>query len=366
MQNFGLNILSPEGIPLWDNLITEKWFSALQDCPQDKIWHSEGNVYLHTRMVAEALAGLAEYQSLLPVEQKVLMYAAVFHDIAKPECTFEENGRIVAPRHAKVGERVARQLLWDADFEFREAVCSLVRLHGVPIWAMDSQNTSATVISSSLRLKNQWLYLLSKADILGRICPDQQELLEKVAFFKELCLEKECYFEGSQFYNDHSRFRFFLKEEEYPAQLFDDTGFTITIMSGLPGSGKDTWIQKHLPDTPMVSLDSYREEYDVEHGDRYMLGKIVGMAYEKAKEYARQKKSFVWNATNLSDMLRKRFIRAMLPYNPRFRILYLESTLENHLQRRKNKIPEKEIRKMQYLLDLPVIHEAHEVLYFRT
>lgn len=361
-----MNILSNDGIPLWDSLLEEKWFAPLKDCPQDKIWHSEGNVYIHTRMVAEALNEMEEYHSLSAAERKILMYAAVFHDISKPECTFEDNGRIVAPRHARAGEKVTRQLLWDADFEFRESVCGLVRLHGVPLWALDNDKPGATVISSSLRIKNQWLYLLAKADVLGRICPDQEELLEKTEYFRELCIEKECYYEPGIFHNDHSRFQFFLKEESYPAQLFDDTEFTVTIMSGLPGSGKDTWISKNLPDLPVVSLDSFRLEYGVEHGDSYMLGKIVGMAYEKAKEYARQKQSFIWNATNLSVMLRNRFIRAMLPYNPRFHIVYLETTQDKHLQRRKNQIPEKEIRKMQRLLELPVVHEVHEVSYFRT
>ena len=359
-----MNILNLDSQPDWTIIEGFAWAEAMKTCPQDAIWHAEGDVYTHTKMVAAALQTLPEFSLFSQTEQQILLYAAVFHDVAKPLCTFEENGRIVSPKHAKIGEKVARALLWEADFPFREAVCSLVRLHGTPLWALEKPQPNAVVIGASLRLKNTWLYALSKADVLGRICEDQADLLERVEYFKELCIENNCYESPYLFENEYSRFQFFQKEAEYPASLFDDTAFTIVLMSGLPGSGKDTYIQQHYPDLPVISLDDLREEYDVEHGDSYMQGKIVALAYEKAKAHSRKKQSFVWNTTNLSKMLRNRLVKALSPYNPRFEIVYIETAFAQNVERRKGEIPEKALLKMQKIIEIPTRQEAHQVSYW--
>lgn len=361
-----MNILKSDGEPDWDKMNSFSWIQAMKNCSQDAIWHEEGDVYTHTKMVVAALFSLPEYALFSEIEQKLLIYAAIFHDIAKPLCTIEEKGRIVSPKHAKIGEKVARELLWEADFPFREAVCSLVRLHGVPLWALEKKNPNAQVISSAFRLKNSWLYALAKADVLGRECEDKADLLERVEYFKVLCMENHCYENVYPFENEYSRFHFFQKEANYPVALFDDTTFKIILMSGLPGSGKDTYIQQYFKDLPVVSLDDLRAEYEVEHGDSYMQGKMVALAYEKAKEYCRKKQSFVWNSTNLSSMLRNRLIRALLPYHPRFEIVYIETSFAQNVQRRKGEIAEKALLKMQKMLDMPMLYEAYQVLYVRT
>lgn len=368
VQNSNLNIIKMDnqGTPIvnWDYLDSLDWIQSLKDCPQDKIWHAEGNVYVHTQMVINNLYQLPEYQTLSLNEQIILLMAAIFHDVAKPICTLEENGRIISPKHAKVGEHLTRNILWDLDFESREMICSLVRLHGIPVWALENDNANAIVISASLRLKNHYLYLLSKADILGRICEDKADLLEKVEYFKELCIENNCYNNTYLFHNEHSKFKFFHKNENYTSSIFDDTSFRVIIMCGLPGSGKDSYIHKFLKDIPMISLDELRKEHNVKHGDRTGLGRIVAIAYEMAKRYAGQKKSFVWNATSLTSLLRNRLIQALLPYNPRFEIVYLETDFAKVLARRKEEIPAKELENMRKMLEMPMQNDTHEVQYF--
>jgi len=366
VQNFGLNLLTNRNLPDWEKMEAFDWLQAMKECLQDAIWHAEGNVYIHTKMVVDALINLPEYQGFSEVEQQILVYSAIFHDVAKPLCTTEDRGRIVSPKHAKIGEKVTQTLLWGSDFSFREAVCSLVSLHGVPLWALEKQSPNGTVISSSLRLKNSWLYALSKADVLGRECEDKAELLEKVEYFKELCEENNCFSTPYSFENEHSKFQFFHKEDKYPSVLFDDTKFTVYMMSGLPGSGKDTYIRSHFADLPVISLDDLREEFEVAHGDSYMQGKIVAMAYEQAKVYARRAQSFVWNSTNLTKMLRNRLTQAMLPYHAKIEIIYLETDFEANVLRRKGEIPAKEMLKMQKMLDLPMPNEAYKVIYMRN
>src|SRR5947199_406545 len=47
----------------WPALTEEfEWIRAMYDCPQDPVFHAEGTVWTHVRMVCEALAGLEEFR----------------------------------------------------------------------------------------------------------------------------------------------------------------------------------------------------------------------------------------------------------------------------------------------------------------
>lgn len=338
----------------------------MQNTEQDPIWHAEGNVWVHTRMVVEQLLQLPEYQQLNSEEDKlILLTAALLHDVAKPLCTHtDEAGRIVSPKHTRIGEQVVRTLLWDVDIQQRELICALVRLHGLPIWLLDKLNPNRAVISASLRLRNPLLYILVKADILGRICDTQADMLEKLEYFKELCIETEAWDTPKTFFNPHSRYLFFQKDDAYASQIYDDTRFEIIILAGVAGSGKDTYAK--TLDLPMVSLDDWREALDVEHGDTRGQGQVVQKAYEEAKTFAAAKQSFIWNATNLTRQLRMRFINSLGVYNPFFRIVYLETSFANILTRRADYIPAKRLRAMRDMVEIPTLEEAHEVVILRS
>lgn len=68
----------------------------------------------------------------------------------------------------------------------KEAVCGLIRYHSLPPHAIDDADGMLRLrraaangeLSPGFTLQN--LCVLSEADILGRICPDQKPLLEKV------------------------------------------------------------------------------------------------------------------------------------------------------------------------------------------
>ena len=348
----------------WAFLDQQTFIAALKNCPQDKEWHAEGNVYVHTRMVVDALLRLPEYAQLSQTDQYILQLAALLHDIAKPQCTVEENGRIVSPRHAKIGEKVARDLLWDLDFELREQICSLVRFHGLPLWSLQKNNPNSEVIASSLRVRNELIYILSKADVLGRICSDADDLLERLEYFKELSIENKCFTQMKGFNNSHSRFQFFAKNSEFPAQLFDDTEFEIILLSGIPGSGKDTAAAQI--DLPMISLDDLRREMKVKQDDKVGQAHVIQAAYAQAKIYAAKKQSFVWNSTNLTKDLRAKLITILSVYNPKFRIIYVETSRKNVQHRREADIPKSVLEKMYRLLEMPQLTEAHEVEYRRS
>ncbi len=331
---------------------------------QEPEFHAEGDVYTHTKMVMEELLQLSEYETYSDYEQNTLLYAALLHDVAKPRCTIVQNGVIRSPRHALVGEKMAREILWDNDLELRETICALVRLHGLPVWLMEKEYALQKAVSASLKLNNDHLYALAKADMLGRICKDQDELLLQIDLYKEFCKEHDCLNTPKAFHNAHSRFKFFNSKSAYPAELYDDTKFQVTVMCGIAGSGKDTHANEL--DIPMVSLDDLRKKHGVKHGDKKQQGRIIQMAYEQAKEHARKKQDFVWNSTNLTKDIRGKLIRSLAPYNPKFKIIYIETSSKNLFQRRKETIKNDVIYKMMKQLDMPQLDEAHEVEYFRN
>ena len=363
-QNSGLSLRHPDGQPDWSQIEQIEWVQPLKECMQEPEFHAEGDVYTHTKMVVEELLQLPEYKSFTKEIQNNLFYAALFHDIAKPKCTVTENGVIRSPRHALVGEKMAREILWDNDFAQRELICSLVRLHGLPIWLLEKNNSLNKAVAASLRLDNRLLYALAKADMLGRICKDQDEMLMRVELYKEYCAEHECLDTPKSFYNTHSRFKFFHTKAEYPADLYDDTQFEVVIMSGIAGSGKDTYAAKL--DLPIVSLDDLRTQHRVKHGDKKGQGKIIQLAYEQAKEYCRKQQSFIWNSTNLTTDIRSKLIRTLAPYKPKFKIVYVETSVTNLFQRRRGEIQDAAIYRMMRMLDMPQLNEAHEVEYLRN
>jgi predicted kinase len=133
-------------------------------------------------------------------------------------------------------------------------------------------------------------------------------------------------------------------------------------MSGLPGSGKDYWIRKNLPDLPVISLDALRKEMNVPPDET--PGNVVTAAKQRAREYINEGRSFVWNATNTTKQMRQQLINFFAAYQARIRIVYLEVPLEEILQRNRSRpatVPEAVIRKLAARLDIPDRTEAHQV-----
>ncbi|HLO52393.1 MAG TPA: AAA family ATPase [Kamptonema sp.] len=351
----------------WRSLQAEfEWLQSLENCPQDPQYHAEGDVLTHTRLVCEALISLSQWRELPAIQQSVVFAAALLHDVAKPEATaIEADGSITSKGHVLQGAKMARQLLWRAGvpFEQREAIVALVRYGSLPLWFWDKPNPQQAVIKASQLIRCDLLALLAEADVRGRECSDRAQLLERIEFFREFCQENECCDRAYQFPSDCSRFIYFQKEDGDPNYTpFDNTRFEVVLMSGLPGAGKDSWIQEHLPDWPVISLDAIRKVLKVSPEDDQ--GVVVNQGKATAKEYMRAGKSFVWNATNTTRQMRSSLIRLFANYQARIRIVYLEVSWEELLRRnlsRSARVPEAVILKLSDRLDVPDITEAHRV-----
>src|SRR5690606_30545050 len=167
----------------WESLRKEfHWVADMEGVVQDPRHHAEGDVAVHTRMVLESLHALEQFQRLDTQAQEVLWAAALLHDVEKRSTTsIEADGSITSRGHAKRGEYTTRALLFrdvPTPFFIREKICALVRHHGLPLWIFDKSHPVKTLYETALRIEMPSLALLAKADVLGRICHDQRELLD--------------------------------------------------------------------------------------------------------------------------------------------------------------------------------------------
>ncbi len=362
--------LVPKGSVIDWQSIWSLWpeLSALDSCPQDPVFHAEGDVGIHTRMVVEALIAEAKWQAMDDQTRGLLFWTAVLHDIGKPAVTkTEPDGRITSRGHSRVGAAIARQLLWEAEapFEWRETLCGLILAHQLPFWLLDRPDPRRLAIQTSWRCRADWLCLHATADARGRVCSDQIDILENVALSQEVFLESACLDKPFAFANDESRLAWFEREDRDPYfAAHEDFRCTVTMMAALPGSGKDTWIANNGPDDPVVSLDMIRDEIGAKPTGNQ--GKVVQLAQERARQYLRAGQDFVWNGTNVTRQTRARVLRILRDYGARIRIVYIEPPRRQLLLQNRSRdqaVPEAVIAKLAGKLEPPEWNEAHEIKF---
>lgn len=360
----------PTWFVLWDR-IWRLWpqLPALDRCPQDPVHHAEGDVGTHTRMAVEALIASAAWRALGAEDRSCLFWTAMLHDIGKPATTrLEEDGRISSRGHSRVGAAIARKLLWEAGapFEWREQVCRLIAAHQLPFWLIERDNPERLAIETSWKCRPDLLCLHALADAQGRDCPDKSAILDNVALAQLVFGDVGCGSVRFSFANDESRLAYFEKPERDPRyHAHEAFRCRVTLMSGLPGSGKDTWIARHSPELPVVSLDSLREELgEASTGNQ---GRVIQAAFELARVYSREGQDFVWNATNVTAQLRAKPLRLFRDYGAYVEIVYLEPTparLFEQNRKRRAAIPEAALAKLAEKLEPPGDWEAHHVRRF--
>ncbi len=351
----------------WDALVEQfEWIRALQECPQDPEHHAEGNVAEHTRLVLESLASKESFRALSDSERQVTYLAALLHDLAKPETTIVDTaGRITSPGHAPKGAIRARRILWglEVPFSLRESVTAIIAHHSVPLFLLEREDPKRTAIRTSQTARCDLLALIAQADVLGRKCDDQAELLDNVALFREACIEYGCWQRPFKFASDHSRFQYFRtpgRSADYRA--YDDFNCEVTVLSGLPGVGKDHWLKSQQTELPVISLDEIRHSMGVNPTERQ--GTVVQAAKQKARELFRKRGNFVWNATNISRDIRRTIVSLAADYEAHVKIVYLE--VPEGRQRRQNRqrtdaVPEPVIDKLLRRWQVPDLTEAHQV-----
>jgi predicted kinase len=158
-----------------------------------------------------------------------------------------------------------------------------------------------------------------------------------------------------------SRFLFYRQERPNPHHVpFENHRAAVTMMSGLPGSGKDAWLAARRPHLPVVSLDDVRDELRVEATDDQ--GGVIQVARQQCREYLRSGRSFAFNATNLLRQTRRRWIDLFADYEARIEIVYIEPPLSVILDRNGRRdcpVPKKVIQGLADKCEPPTWTEAH-------
>lgn len=341
----------------------------LRNIPQNPEYHGEGDVYRHTEMVCERLLSLPEWMELDSEEQELLFLAAVFHDIGKIYCTKQEDGNWVSPKHTIIGEKKFRCMAYrDAaqfglTFSQRELAAGLIRYHGLPVWFWTKERTEFDLLRAAESIPLRLLYLLSKADVQGRVAKESDHLEDQVELFADYAKELGIWETPHAFANPYTRYAYFHREGLwYQAQLCDESEFDVIMLSGLPLAGKDSWIAQHGAGMPVVSLDDIRNEMGVSPAKN--SGRVVQNAKEQARSYLRRKEPFIWNATNIIQETRQRLVGLFAGYGARVHILYLEAPYQELLarnQKRARYIPEPVLEEMIRKLEMPAPWEAYTV-----
>lgn len=178
---------------------------SLVGVPQEPEWHPEGDVDVHTLMVADEARKLIDD---LPYERQVaVMLGAVAHDFGKPPTTQFFDGRWRSHSHDEAGVEPTISFLDRLGiftlngFDVRNQVIQLVRYHLKPgeYYKAKSPVGDGAFRRLARKVEPDLLYRVAKADSLGRY-PDgdrsrmifgseaQEWFIEKV---RELHIEKK-------------------------------------------------------------------------------------------------------------------------------------------------------------------------------
>ena len=166
-------LFNKEALPDWDKIREIPQFAALIGNEQSHVWHKEGDVWEHTKLVTNAMISLLALKGVKVASRDylVLVSAAICHDIAKPVTReWDRNKKDwSSPNHGHVGARMVRDLFFDEDVQLREEVCFLVDMHMIPHHLLEKGETmylTAERLSVCYRPFND-LVLLNLCDNLG-------------------------------------------------------------------------------------------------------------------------------------------------------------------------------------------------------
>ncbi len=154
-------------------------FPPLAETKQDKKWHPEGDVWIHTLMVVDKAADIIRREGLEEQKALTIMLTSLCHDLGKPATTEFVNDHIRSLGHAKAGIEPTKKFLTKMGIsnEVRKKVVRLVKEHLTPTtFYIDSHLNNQNISNGTIRrlakrihpATIQELVLISEADHLGR------------------------------------------------------------------------------------------------------------------------------------------------------------------------------------------------------
>lgn len=371
------------------------------DTPQDPGWHAEGDVFIHTGMVLDALYELLETRAahITGARRSALILGAALHDVAKPFTTrrMEIQGveRVAAPRHEMIGRSylVPRLTGLDLPWSIVEPVLDLVGYHVTPKFLVVKNRDRGSYQRLARSADPELLYWLELADMLGRTCADQERQVEHIEMFGLFAREyrawrrfgddapswrelfatelRECsaqtrdvsygsYLRDLEAGRVHHPQEGLARSYRYRGEAFPE----LVVPVGPSGSGKSTWIERHLGDHTLVSLDAIRAELG-SRADQSQNGKVRQIAKDRLKVGLRAKAKLVWDATNLRRDFRDAVTNLARDYGALVTMVLFPRSEAEYASRnrsREHAVPANVLRRQLEGMQWPELPEAHRWL----
>lgn len=389
-QRVDLLRLSQEGILTQH----EPDIAKMKLCPQNSKWHAEGDVLVHTQMVLdEGFRLLPELSS--PEERLILILACLLHDIGKPVVT--DPMTLSAAGHENAGVILAGKILTrlQVPLFIKTVVLDLVRDHGVLSALVRSRARDASYRRLALRCSCKMLYYLEKADYLGREGETKQELLDFLERFKEKTQQLKIFEntvpqELSQFselletksfsplktrwiVNQcvplwlNGKLPSSLQEPVLQRYLNTESPPWLVYTMGISGSGKSTWA-KLQRDFFYISTDQTRKELLGSEENLSNDRAVFSLGYSRMREALKEKRSVLWDATNISYRARSRLLNHAQSFHPCVALIYFPLNFQDSLQQneqRDRQVPKGILWQQAAQLVEPKFHE-YEYLFSVT
>lgn len=349
----------------------------MRETDQDSLYHAEGNVWTHTRMVMDEVVRGGS-------PDDVMRLTALLHDCAKPEttvrewCDTENRERIRQPNHARKGADKAWRLMIDSGIPVLTArkVCDLIAWHQRPSHVLEQHREREDIdsrIGSWSVTGHGWEDLLNfcRYDNRGRISPGTEDAIAGLDLLQEEIeslserLGKDL-MRGDRF-SPETRFRF--GETWRTSPFFDHEtpdGARLIITCGLPGSGKSTWASRQ-EDATVVSMDRIRVRTGRTRRTEKDEGRVLQEAFSELRE-ALSKKSgtVIWDGTCLDQRARSIVSRIGRNYGAAVTIASFDVPAEvawdRNMSRGEERIPMAWFGAAAERREYPAPHEAHGIM----
>ena len=355
----------------WEYIESIPEISCLKNCEQNPRWHSEGNVWNHTKLayakLEDEVFSFGYWTEYTDDDMKIIRAAVILHDIGKGVTTaLGKDGNWHSYGHEIEGEKIARVLLWNEDIVVREMICSLIRYHMDPLKLFDNKNWVIKMFEIASRIPWKFLYAVKMADLLGSVQQNggtMKEDLTKMELIKEtaktLGIWDSC---DPEKYKDIIKYS--KNRQIVPWKVNKDGETKVAyLLIGIPGAGKNTWIEKNLSmveNLANISRDDIRIELGYcSPGEKY-VGTYeeeceVTKVYNEKLEYAiNNSKCIVLNNVHNKKKYREASVKLLQEAGFRIFYIYIEApTLEFNYKRREGQIPEETIKAMALSFEFP-------------
>lgn len=367
----------------WEKLETIPQFDKLKSTKRSTKWHKEGNVYIHVQLVTQEMEKLLGRNLIEKGSTSwiMCMSAALCHDLGKAETTkwSVEKQDWTTKNHGVVGERITRSLFYDEDIVLREKVCYMVRHHMALHHVFDDEKkTRKKLIKLSHGIVPiKYMLFLKNADSRGSLNDIETEDFinqqnDKICVYTSTM---HCYYEPYSFVDKSQLIRDFINDKSELVNKTND--FCVYILCGFPGCGKSTYYELFLDKIPFISRDEIRAELGIGGATFVNNKKVVGTKEEEQKvsdifnkqmlTFCEKKTSFVIDNTNLKYQYRKDYLSKIMKYNPKVKIIYIESPdfINDCIKRRDGQIDKSVYDRMLDTFDFPQLYECDELVFYK-